>query len=82
LKDAFETFEVSSAFYLAQVKYPENQLNGDIGISIRNFVSKFANPNILSATRSHSLVMVSALQGDQIGRIFAHWVIVYFGQIF
>jgi hypothetical protein len=26
--------------------------------------------------------MVSALQGDQIGRIFAHWVIVYFGQIF
>jgi hypothetical protein len=22
------------------------------------------------------------LQGDQIGRIFAHWVIVYFGQLF
>jgi hypothetical protein len=21
-------------------------------------------------------------QGDQIGRIFAHWVLVYFGQIF
>jgi hypothetical protein len=32
--------------------------------------------------RPHEKMLRAATQGDQIGRIFAYWAIVYFGQFF
>jgi hypothetical protein len=42
----------------------------------------FTSFQVLEAVCSFSVISSPPLQGDQVGRIFAHWVKVYFRQFF
>jgi hypothetical protein len=50
----------------------------NLGESFNLFWHKY----LLSAKGFASSIFPPPYQGDQIGRIFAHWAVIYFGQFF